>query len=397
MKKLITILIAAVVLMSMFSCSDITGGLFYSIEQESEIYNGSLPDDLSVGTMFKNDDYYFIAAGNFRYIKVLAEESAEWTIKNPVLTETLLCQDFIIINNSAYAVFYNTAATAYYSYKASVSNPEQMGWEMVDMNIPDYQTLIDIETLDSLVFLYTVDLTGKYHIHTAASPAFSESSGYETIISDLSVGGELAIDTDSAGNYWLAAGNKIYRTDGTLAGTVDLTPVYSEIASLNGNGFPGIVCVDTDTAAADDEVYISSDEGLVLERKSGAWTVLNSTDEDGNFELLGDLYGMQHAVIAAKDIDIILIASENGYYEMNSAADLTTRTIIDPKSSESRLTETIQYSSIDLSDIVINDFFIDPDPDSTKTDDEPYIFALCYRSGLWKNSLKSGIRFWDKE
>ncbi len=378
----------------LWSCTDQAGGLFYSLEQETAISNGTLEKDITIGSMEKSGNYYLIATGEFQYRKVDADNDTEWSICEPAGEyKDYLCYNMILTDGYTFASFFSTDGSDYILVKADTSSIDSgLKWSS-PLTVSDTagtdEKVIDFTKAGSLLFLSTVDSSSRYSIYSGPINGFSETTPLEIIASDLTVGGELKADYDGS-EYWIIFGNRLYSGDGTQSGTSNVTAdVYSESESayLKGDGFTGILCTDADPAAGT-EVYLTSEEGVLLVRKNGAWEILENTyDDDGLFE---SLYGIKRFTVGT-DIDIILAASESGYYEMDADNTIENKSFISPKLAASDLTNYIQYSSIELSDSIILDFFVDEATDSEK------VFALGYNSGLWKNSLQGTARFWDSE
>ena len=393
--RYLLLLSAAAVIIS--ACDYQAGGLFYSIEQESEIINGTLEDNISVFAMARSTNYHFIAAGELMYRKADAAETVKWIADYPDGAGEYLCRSIVINGSDLYAVFYNTGATDYMTVRADVSafeaNPSGgLSWgSELDFTDPDIEgkTVIDLAAAGGMIFMLTREDTNIYSLYSAPSAGFGASSpDVEEIASELTSISELKADYDAAGaEYWIIAGNKLFTGDGTALGTNSNETALVEAASddIKGNGFGGVLCAETDSTAAGTEVYLTTEEGVMLIRSAGSWsTISNQYDEDTG--LFQPLYGLSH-FSDGDQIDVILAASESGYYEMDLNDAVDSRTFVSPELTDTNLTEYIQYSSIDLSESIVLDFFVDSDR----------VYALGYNAGLWKNSLKDDVRFWDIE
>ena len=406
--KLIKTFILITAILILFSCGEQDGGLFYSLELESAIDNGFLPDTITIGEMVRSNDYYFIAAGKFLYRP--ASDTGAWPEDedinfNPTGYESYLCYDMILAGETIYAIFYdsNTAVYALFSAETStVTNTDGLEWSapIAFSQIDNTETVTGFEINNDAVFVMTSTSSTSYNVYATALTGFDRDSTFENVDEGIN-GGALRADFDGT-NYWLVAGNKIYRLNSDFSTITDIT-VNDSILSLSdylhGDGFSGVVCADTDTIAGT-EVYISSEEGVMLKYDSdNQWSVIASQyDEDnGLFSSLNNLRHIQFSdPDSDTDIDIILAGSSQGYYEMNAAQDAASHVFFSPSDDQTStaLTTHIQYSSIDLSELVVNSFFVDSnDSDNVK------IFALCYNGGLWKNTIPDDkdYRFWDYE
>ena len=388
-----TVLILSVFLL--FSCGENLGGLFYSLEQESAITNGSLPDNITIGSMARSGDYYFIASGKFQYKKYNADAATEWTFAPPSGEYSeYLTYDMVFSGSTIYAVFYNTAATSFGVFSADSSKAASgFKWSgpVTFINAPAGETIIGFEASNTKVFIYTTGGTNNYNVYASDLAAFGTGASFTVIAEDISAGGELRADWDGSA-YWVTAGNKVYTTDGNTAGTDVTAAVTAVSSSIKGKGFSGVACADTHDSAGV-EVYVTSEEGVIAKLEDGAWSWVKSIyDTDTSlFEPLNDI---KHINIADEDLDILLAGSENGYYEMQVAHSTEDKTFISPAKTASELTTSIQYGSIAMSEQIMNSFYLDSAAGK--------IFALGYNSGLWTNSLKKAsdgttYRFWDAE
>lgn len=406
MKPIKFIFIIFIILSGIFaivSCGEQDGGLFYSLEHEIAIDNGTLSNDITIGSMEKNNGYYFIAAGSFMYLDIndVDDVNAEWVVNNPDIPENeddYLCYNMTKIGNYLYCVFYSNDAT---SIKLFKMNTTKLTWSdaITFTNIPTGETVIDFSQSGDRLFVFTLDAS-IYSVYTAVLTGFTDSSTFTTIKSDLLTGGDLKSAHDGT-SYWITAGNQILKYDEPSTVSNETGNVMAASNNLLGEGFSGVVCADTDTTAGT-EVYLTSEEGVMLKYVDSdddsdmEWTVLLSSydTDNGLFEPLNDI---AHIVISndVEDIDIIIAASETGYYEMEAARDITEKTFVSAEKIDTKLITYNQFSSIDLSNAIILSFYFD----NVSTKEK--IFALGYRSGLWKNSLRgtapSQYRFWDNQ
>ena len=384
-----------------FSCGEQEGGLFYSIELESEIGDGDLSNDITVGEMFRSNDYYFIAAGKFLYRS--AEDSAVWPDEEVNYTpegyENYLCFNMLLVDNNIYAVFYDRDTGDYKLFTAdtaTAAGTEGLVWsEPVSLDgLAETEPVVKFESCEGAVFIFTKTSDTTYNLYaavnTAASP-FDAATGRTPIASSINTG-ELRADFDGI-NYWIVAGNKVYRTASDFTGITDITSeLTSKSKFLQGDGFSGVVCADTDDEAGT-EVYISSKEGVmmkyILVDSSMTWKTLDLPEvTDGLYNSLKDL---KRITIADRNIDIILAGSTSGYYEMQAGSTTDEKSFISAEETDSTLTTYIQFDSIDLSNKIINTFYLD---DSVSSKEK--VFALGYNGGLWKNSLDSD-KYWEAE
>jgi|GEM_PF-3785631 len=406
--KLFKYLILLIIIFTICSCGEQTGGLFYSLEQESAITNGNLPNDVTIGEMVRSNDYYFVAAGKFLYRS--AADNGAWpeedVNQNPTGYEDYLCYDLLLVGDTIYAAFYSTGSVEYVLFTADASSASTgLIWSsssvsFSDGDIDSAENVTGFEHAGDAVFIQTRTSSNSYNVYAADYTDMvnnGTAASFEPIANDLN-GRVISVDYDGT-DYWLAAGSKVYTVNSALTTVIPITAdIMAASSYLKGNGFNGIVCADTDTDAGV-EVYLTSEEGVMLKYIDGGWIVIASQyDEDtGLFEPLKDIIHIEISS-ADEDINILLAGSENGYYEMEAAASAANKAFVSAEKIDSQLTTANQFSSIDISEGVINSFYFD-----TEGDDEgnKVIFALGYSSGLWKNSYKietsGNYRFWDVE
>ena len=381
MKKIFT---ATIIILSLIfiSCIENPTGLFYSMEKETLTYASQLTDGdvLSVSSMAKKNGNYFIAAGTL-YTRS-TETGSAWSSIMPSSLSGYRCHKIVELDD-IYGIFYHTENLDFRLFKISNStDPTTETWNEIDISdIPSDESLIDVQASGSRIFLYTQStVTGtsgyteyRYSLYSTPDVSLSNttnlSSGVE--FSDQIGGGDLDIDYDGA-NYWLIAGNMFYTgTSGSLAAVSEssLTTVLAADADYTSQGYRGLICTGTD-------LYLTTAEGIVLKRNSGGtWTNLTEA------AVLSPLYDIKR--ITTGSIDILLMGSSAGYYELNFNGD---GVFVYPENDVTEITDATQFSIMELSSKVITDFF----------QDGADIFALGYNAGLWINTEDdNGERYWD--
>ncbi len=378
-KLLLFFTILTIFSLFLFSCIDSAGGLFYSLEKENEINDGTLENNLSIGAMEKSAGYYFIASGMFKYRN--PDKTADWTDSYPSGAAEYLCYDMMLVNDNIFTIFYNQGATDFKYVSCNVSSPENgITWQdSTFTNIPSGESVRDFVHSHNRIFLVTINNDGKFLIYSAPAAGFNKDFDFNaagSIISDLTTAGKLKVDFDGT-DYWIAFGNKIFKGDGaTQTGTSDISQqVYDAVTTLKKSGFSGLLC-------AGGNVYLATKEGVMLKSNGTAWSAMNNPGDDAG--LFPGLFGIKRFTTGS--IDVIVTGSEKGYYimDMNQAV----KEFKSPENSQI-LTEANQYNSIALKNSIITDFFVDDEK----------LFALGYNSGLWQNSIntKTGKRNWSIE
>ena len=324
-------------------------------------------------------------------------ETEAWTTNNPADADAVLCYNMTKVGNYLYTVFSDTEAASIKVFRADTSAPSAgITWSdaITFANIPPAETVVDFSRVQDRLFVMTLKTGNLFSVYSAVLTGFDTNSAFSTIASDIVVGGELKSAFDGT-SYWITAGNKLFKYNGLSTVSDETAAIKAASALLTGKGFSGIVCADTD-AAAGTEIYVTSEEGVMLKYISGAWTVITSQydTDNGLFEPLNDI---AHIVISntEEDIDIIIAASQTGYYEMEAAQSAADKTFVSAEKINTNLTTYNQFSSIELSNQIILGFYFDDTPSEEK------VYALGYNAGLWKNSLKGTAeayyRFWDIE
>ncbi len=365
-KLLLFFTILTIVSLFIFSCIDPSGGLFYSLEKENEINDGTLENNLSIGSMEKSAGYYFIASGKFKYRN---PDKPDWTDNHPSGLKEYLCYEMMLVNNNIFAIFYDQGATDYEYVSCDVSSPENgITWQdSTFTNIPSDESVRDFVHSNNRIFLVTIDNDKKYSIYSAPAADFDKDFNFTTagsIISDLTTAGKLKVDSDGT-DYWIAFGNKVYNSNGTQAGTSEVTGLPSN----SREGFRGLLCSGSD-------VYLTAEEGSIYKYDGISWTVIKKG--------LNPLFGIKRFTIGS--IDVIVTGSEKGYYIMDM--NQSVKEFKSPEQSQI-LIEANQYNSIALKNSIITDFFTDGEK----------LFALGYNSGLWRNNInnKTDKRNWSIE
>jgi hypothetical protein len=383
------ILIIAAALLS--SCIENPSGLFYSLQSESAIYDGTLDNGLTIGGMAERNSYYFIGAGNVKY-KSTADTATTWTDDNPDILAGLDYTCYKLFNlDEIYAIYFNSESLDYKFFKADTSlmatNGITWGSEIVITGL-DGEKLVDVVSSNNTLFLYTeTTVTGvsgsekRYSVYTTPFAALAAGTVIttEASLSSLASYGELDVDWDGT-EYYLVSGNMLFK--GTSGSWTDITSTAVAAhtdGKIKGNGFGGLICVGPD-------IYLSTEEGVLLKYSAGSWSDLTST------AVLNRIYDFKRFTVTDENIDILLLGSELGYYELD--LDATTPAFSSPETADTMLTSKVQFASIELSNDIVRDFFVDSDNTTASR-----VFALGYNAGMWKNSYKTAKteRFWDLE
>ena len=392
-----TILILASVLT--FSCIQNPSGLFYSLQYESGITDGPLDNGLTVGGIASANGYYFIAAEDFRYRTTGASLADAWETDLP---DALAAGDYscrkLVLLDDLYVVFHASETQDFRLFKADTSAVSGgISWtEVVLANIGAGEYVVDIAENNSTIFIYTekavTDAAGnadrRYAVYSTAAASLANTTALSAELSNLDSYGEFAVDNDGT-DYWLISGNHLYsRSIAGAPGSWGLNLASDVLAAVNasstritGRGFGGLICITGGTGA--DGVYVSTEEGALVKYSGGSWTDLTAD------ALLSPLYRFERITESAESIDIVLLGSSAGYYEMSLSA--AAPAFISAEKADTKLTNKVQFASIEMSNDVITDFYYDGA--------NSRLFGLGYSSGLWSNTPEpeSGERTWVLE
>lgn len=404
MKYIKYALLITITLLS-FSCIDNPSGLFYSLQYESDIYDGTLDNGITVGGMAVKDSYYFAACGNVKYKSI---DDINWTDDNPAAyldsegkLSGYLCHRMIELDE-LYFIYLKSDDATYSLYEADVSNmsaAEGIVWGTpITIAALNGESLIDIVESNGTVFLYTeTTVTGptgdsdkRWSIYSTTDATLSSSTPVTSEFTNLASYGELDVDWDGD-EFWLISGNELYRgTSGSWSDDLaDTATAYDEdnadstfLDNVLGNGFGGIYCNGSD-------VYLSTEEGALVKgdgsTSTATWTEM-MTGDDGD-EIFKSIYDFKRVTFPTYNIDVILLGAEEGYYELNLNADAAGQQFFFPEDTDTQFTSTTQFASIDMSNDVIPDFFVDTANNR--------IFGLGFTAGLWVNERDEDDEDWS--
>ncbi len=436
MKRFLTIFTMISAILLIYSCPDNPTGMFYSLEEEIEIANGSLDDALTVRSMGKfgtgTEETYFAAAGNLYFKKTDNIESSNvvWNFAKPpgsTATENsnYITYEAILLNGKIFAVYYDTDTTEHHLYSCDASalsaDSTSIWTEVVinQLNTSAGEYVVNIEVVDTTpnqtLFIYTITpnvtlggySTSVYNVYSYNAATLDITAGMTLTeeLTDITNGGTFDIDVESDGTtFWLISGIRLYTgASGSLTEISDTTVFDDTDAGsddekisdfLLNSGYGGLVCYNNGSS---DYIYLTFKEGYILRYDGSSWSDVYNTDiysssADSYPDPLDlDLYDIELVTFGTNKV--LLFGTNEGYYELQIESEGTmssTAEIFSPEDSTSLFCTVTHYSSIDLSSAVILDFYYDSDYD--------YLFAMGYSSGLWFNYESSdSTRLWAVE
>jgi hypothetical protein len=408
----------AVTLTIITGCSNVTDGIFYSLEQERKIVNGTLlPDQITVqsissigfGTPDTADDFYVLSAGNIWAAAaeevVLDNEGKERGLKWIAFTAPELAgfsgqksaAGSAVAFDHLYAAYHTFTGAVYRLFRIPVSAVEdsaaadqntsytpEPGWDRVASGeIPDDARITGLfavpgpggtERLLAAAFRYESGAqagTPLLYV-TEDGTAFTQVS--------LDTAGEPVIDAAFDGSaWWLLTERKLYST----TDFADFTAVTD--GAIAGKRFGGLEYVPDA-----DMLFLSTQDGSIFAKPAAEtdWTALKLEGGTATqMEVGGDAVEFADLGGYLDSVDLLFVGTAgNGYYEIAGVgASLTP--VIRPSPN---FTGT-DYAYSPLSRASVLSIFAD----RTRN----VVLMGTSANGLWKNKADEGTsnRSWFLE
>ena len=357
MKRIILLLLIPLVCIA---CFESGMGIFYSIKEEQPLNdNETLPNDLTITGMAKVLTSYYVAAGA---LYQRDESSVEWaTVATPV--DHTFCTQIFQFSGNHYAVFASLDGTS--SSLFSLSGVDT--WT----EIAALQGMRIVSAVASPTTLYITESIDLSYVtwYSSDGITFTQTTLSGQYAPVLDVAQYDALD-------WLISGKYLYSgTSGVF------TEVVATGAPVSTAGFGGVF-----SSADPDLLFVTSSEGTLYAWDGITWSSTEILDSDDNPIPLLDINA-----ISVNLIPIILVGSEDGYFELIFEAPYDgTLTVIEP-GTDDRSSTNDNYLKITLRDDIIRFFFVDGSR----------LFACTSGSGLWINPIDDSgdpiIRKWDPE
>ena len=338
-----------------FSCNESDIGIFYGLETEKKITDNSLPNEVTVGGMFKNGGELYIAAGRV-YTKTSGSD-ADW-VKLPSPSGYDLSTSIAADGTLVYAVFYDKNSAD----KALFTMANGGSWSRETASTASINGSIEFvkNSDDGEIFLSTrinSQEGGLYHLNGTFQP-----------VAGLSLTGSVFHVLHDGTDYWISNYNKLYKgADINSMGEVVELDITEEIQGLSVS-FPN------------DFIYFTYYD------KDRRRSYLVSTDGNGTYNESGSIYYRLNGLNIFEESGyrfLLAGTSGRGYYQILSPS----ATKLDLKKPENNILAQNYNSAVDLQTSVVLDIFVDG------TD----FYALTATEGLWKNSLSGGSRVWSIE
>ncbi|MCL2791951.1 MAG: hypothetical protein FWD87_02570 [Spirochaetaceae bacterium] len=365
----------------MFSCNDSELGIFYGLKSEERIGIGSLPTNITVGSMAKAGNDLYIAAGSV-WRKPFGDEN--WhMLPTPggFHLSTSLASDN---DGNIFAIYYNkdNANTGFFSLN---------GLEWTQLPRPDAWSIQSVKsTADGKIFVstrntspYTTDNDGRLYHYTGGT--FTLIDLPERVLFGRTytslIGSSFDVIFAADGKYWISNAHSIFYSD-------DLDEQFTLVEPIDRNRkIEGL-------AYHDGHIYFTFNG---RDRRGGRLGVISSSDGSGfrsehpitpSNTFLTNLAFFQ----VSNDNWVLLVGTEAviGYFQLPNPTPDNIHLLDRPRGQGLPLV-TNYNSAVDLHRALVLDFFIDP---SVLFGGD--LYALTNR-GLWKSSGNFGERRWSRE
>lgn len=361
------------------SCDD-TSGIFYSLEQEEKLREGSIKEDITVSSIVAFDidgadgEELFLAAGNiFDLDSIVGESPSDFVLDQQWKTrysppQGKICSSLFVLNDTLHALMYNFAQSPGDSESGVYT---LSGDEWSSYTIPGIDEGVFIENVATLsnppiAYLVGYDKTLKDNRRSYTIYAFDGDSAIS-----------VATSLDASGNLDVASnGDTIYLTWGSTlyAGS---TPAALTLVAPEGIGTDVLPFLGVHYSRIYSTFFLSTSDGTIWYYNNG-WSVESKLNSKP-----GDLIDYTTA-----DGEFLLVGITGGYMEISGSLDAG------DLGKPEKTTDYGNYQTTDLRKAVVHSFFT-YDQDSDGTDD--YLFALTNGYGLWANRGKEGEKRWNRE
>ncbi|TFG59935.1 MAG: hypothetical protein E4H36_12925 [Spirochaetales bacterium] len=374
MKKYVSLIVLLFLLF--FSCEQGDVGMFYSLEVESEVQDSSLANNLTIGSMVKWNNSYYIASGA---VLTRATDGVDWIeIAPPAAGQ--LCTELALFDGTVYGCWYSVDGTASALYTLAADNtwilvPEMSGYlsagivSLADAPVP----VLFIITRDD-TYLYTL-----WYKFSGQAPVAA------AIQSSIPMNGAAWANSQ----YYVIAGNTLYQGPTADALTVSLnTPALAAGSSYNA-------IASASKSDGSEILFVSTTSGTLFANDGTSWGAASvSVDVP--------LYGFSQMSIEDSAGEIktnLLVGSSMCYYEILLVDNLDINAMVLSKPGIQTFSTTgINYVNTTLSKGAIRKFFYD-DRGTVSAGElgDDLIFACTAGAGLWINQGNLGYRSWSIE
>jgi hypothetical protein len=303
-------------------------------------------------------------------------------------------------NSTIYGVFRNSAGTTSQLHQfdttaATWGNPLDLDTSVEGERIMGIFSVNNILFIEKLETESGTDYYDPYTLwYTTDGTTYAKAGLDNTTLQD---GISLRLIFDGAydgTNYWLVSGNTIY------TGTTGTSFQETSITDTNGNAITlsdiGGIYYNSDL----NMLFLSSKDGLIYIYDIGSslgW--YPSTAFVDTEVVFYDFAYIPAPSGYAYGEFIVIVGSDEGYYEIPRLDDLTSITLQKPGAD--LLTTSLNYLNTSLSQGSVRNFYIDEDPSAggSVTYGDDILFACTTNNGLWINKLNDDatFRIWSRE
>ena len=342
-----------------FSCNDNDIGIFYGLKNEEKIKKGSLPVNITAGSMARAGANLYLAAGNV-WTRPANSTWIDWARVNPP-KDGFISTSLASSPNVLYAIYYhrNTADRGFYSRSGNAAITDE--WTLITASHEG--TIESVKSAGSTIFVSTRDSgnTGRLY-------RFDGNSFIEINLPTPMVDSTFHVVSDEGTGYLIATRNSIYRVNNSFV--VSTPPLLSPSSTIGESSIIGGLARHSDGRIFFTYWNLARTGYVAVVNADGTGF---SSKGMGTFEVNGiKIFDSQ-----ASDIPyyILVGTSGRGYWQ---AENLNIGTI--QRRISSNPVSNNYNSAIQLQFSVVHDFFIDDNND---------LYALTNTRGLWRNT--SGV------
>ncbi|RKX86723.1 MAG: hypothetical protein DRP57_00930 [Spirochaetes bacterium] len=361
--ELFFIAATAVLTMFIYSCTDSSSPIFYTLENEKQVVDTSLDNSLSVHSFVTDGTNYYAAAGSIFYRSVQAGSQTWNKVTSSGVSDasgtTMLCNKLVEFNGKYYAAFISQDGNTHGLYSTD-SLGSSITWTKATYEEISDKQITNIIVVNGNLLAVRLESTnpGTYYLYYSSDGAsFTEATA-------LSEGPVPIIDAaydNASSEYWVMTENKLFKGS-DLSG---LTETASPTAPPEG--FGGIIY-----SADFSKLFVSTQNGIIYgsDDNGAAWSQVGDTAKVSD-------KSVPFGGFAKIDNSTIFVATKGyGFYI------ITGGTVI------SRFTNSTISG---LYNAVINSFYVDSSANLGT------VFICTSGSGLWSNATPNDDTAWKWE
>ena len=387
---LLTLALLAAAAAVSVSCTQGDLGLFYSLEIESELeQDRGLADSLKVWNITKTtpNDNYYIAAGKVYTRSAGGDE--DWSAVDPPETN-MLSSGIVFFNGDLFSIF-RTEDGVSRLYRRP--DTDGAAWTEVAHTDIKGKAIESVFVAGPTLFACRRDDVGTADAYTLWNSADGSTFTQTTLGLPEDQSPRFIFDAAYDGtDYWVISGGTLFTgseaalTEATLTG---VTPTPDDFGGI-------FFAADAELgpSVSSDLLFVSDAEGYLYTKEGGTWHT-GVTPSTENQTII--YYDMELLTVnpSGTDIPILIIGSNNGYYEVpfTGTVDLSTLTPVRPDIDS--YSTSVNYLNTTLSDGTIRKLFLDDRGTPEITDD--LMYACTSSTGLWVNNLGDQNRVWSRE